>query len=124
MHGPTVSCNAGVYGSVYSRRCPFMNLENSYDTVNQQYVAYDKRHASFCWPSLLLRRVRGGDRYLMWLGETVKRGQLLRPRCRYLVNGLRGECGNLRLCNLTWHDYPSLVEGEVLAYYSYYYTSL
>lgn len=51
-------------------------------------------------------------RYIMPLGETVKRAQQLKIRSRYLVNWQKSECGWLCMFNLTWHDYQSLMAGE------------
>ena len=48
----------------------------------------------------------------LWKGRNYWKS---RRRCE--VYGLRGVCWWLCVHYLTWHDYPSLMEGEVVVYY-------
>ena len=53
-----------------------------------------------------------GCRYMMRLGQTVKRPQLLKIKAQLSSIWAKG-CILITVCVLSdWHDYPSLVEGE------------
>ena len=52
-----------------------------------------------------------GCRYMMRFGWTVKRAQLLKIKARLSSIWAKG-CILMTVCYLTWHYYPSLVEGE------------
>ena len=56
---------------------------------------------------------REGCRFMMRLGQTIIRAQLLKIKAHMSVMWAKG-CILMTVCvfYLTWHDYPSLVEGE------------